>query len=161
MKILILIWSLLCISIAQDIPMGSKTPIEYQISREKYFTDNNGNIKMFVNVWGHVNNPGLHVVNEGIDLATLISLVGGPMSGVNLKAVRIYRELPDENGKIVHKINLDTFFDSGDRSEFIKIKPNDTIVVPQKISNYFLSQIGTINTFLSVINIYLQIQNKN
>ena len=134
---------------------------DYQISSEKFFTDKNGNIKMFVNVWGHVNGPGLHEVYDGIDLATLMSLVGGPKPGANLKTVRLYREVPEEDGQMVYTINLDSFFQSGDRSEFIKVKPNDTIVIPQKFSNYILSQVGTLNTFLSIMSIYLQIQRSN
>ena len=134
---------------------------DYQISSEKFFTDANGNIKMFVNVWGHVNGPGLHEVYDGIDLATLMSLVGGRKPGANLKTVRLYREVPEEDGQMVYNINLDSFFQSGNRSEFIKVKPNDTIVIPQKFSNYILSQVGTLNTFLSMMNIYLQIQRSN
>ena len=41
----------------------------YSISSERYVTDNNGNILMHVNIWGHVNNPGHHLVYDGIDLA--------------------------------------------------------------------------------------------
>jgi hypothetical protein len=134
---------------------------DYQISSEKFFTDANGNIKMFVNVWGHVNGPGLHEVYDGIDLATLMSLVGGPKPGANLKMVRLYREVPEEDGQIIYDINLDTFFQSGDRSEFIKVKPNDTIVIPQKLSNYLWVQVGTLNTFLSMMNLYLQFQRSN
>jgi protein involved in polysaccharide export with SLBB domain len=116
---------------------------------------------MFVNVWGHVNSPGLHEVYDGIDLATLMSMVGGPKPGANLKTVRLYREVPEEDGQMVYTINLDSFFQSGNRSEFIKVKPNDTIVIPQKFSNYILGQVGTLNTFLSMMNIYLQIQRSN
>jgi hypothetical protein len=134
---------------------------DYQISSENFFTDANGNIKMFVNVWGHVNGPGLHEVYDGIDLATLMSIVGGPKPGANLKTVRLYREVPEENGDLVYTINLDSFFQSGDRSEFIKVKPNDTIVIPQKLSNYLWVQVGTLNTFLSMMSLYLQIQRSN
>jgi hypothetical protein len=157
---LIILFALGCLFAQEEV---STTPVysDYQISSEKYFTDGNGNIKMFVNVWGHVNSPGLHEVYDGIDLATLMSLVGGPKAGANLKTVRLYREVPEEDGQMVYTINLDSFFQSGNRSEFIKVKPNDTIVIPQKFSNYILGQVGTLNTFLSMMNIYLQIQRSN
>ncbi len=157
---LIILIALGCLFAQEDV---STTPVfsDYKISSEKYFTDGNGNIKMFVNVWGHVNSPGLHEVYDGIDLATLMSMVGGPKPGANLKTVRLYREVPEEDGQMVYTINLDSFFQSGNRSEFIKVKPNDTIVIPQKFSNYILGQVGTLNTFLSMMNIYLQIQRSN
>tara|TARA_Y100001980_G_C14280316_1_gene115018 strand:+ start:243 stop:590 length:348 start_codon:yes stop_codon:yes gene_type:complete len=113
---------------------------------------------MKVNVWGHVENPGIHFVYDGIDLASLISIVGGPKTGAHLKKIRLYREVPDPDGSIVHEINFNDFVKSGNRENFIKINPNDTIIIPQKLSNMFITQIGTINTIFSLIMIILQIQ---
>ena len=130
----------------------------YQLSSKKYFTDSDGTIMMKVNVWGHVNSPGGHMVYDGIDFASLLSIVGGPLNGADLKKVRLYREVPDQNGYLTYKINLDDFIRSGDRKEFIKINPNDTIIVPQKFTNVIMRQIGTVNTFLSLAMLYMQLQ---
>jgi len=132
---------------------------DFQISSERYLTDNKGNIMMYVNMWGHVGSPGHHLVYEGIDLATLMSVVGGPKTGANMKKVRVYREIPDADGSLVYHIDLNNFINTGNRSNFIKIKPNDTIIVPQKLSSYFLTQVGTINTIFSLVTIYLQLEN--
>ena len=132
---------------------------DFQISSERYLTDDNGNIMMYVNIWGHVGSPGHHLVYEGIDLATLMSVVGGPKTGANMKKVRLYREIPEEDGTLVHHLDFEKFVSSGDRSEFIRIKPNDTIIIPEKISNYILTQVGTLNTFLSLFNLYFQLTN--
>jgi hypothetical protein len=113
---------------------------------------------MFVNVWGHVNSPGSHLVYDGIDMATLLSMVGGPMPGAKLKNIRLFREIPDENGKIFYEINLSTFYKNGNRDNFIEIKPNDTIIFPQTATSYILSYAGTVNTFLQIINLYFQIE---
>ena len=144
---------------AQDKVAESPKFSDFQISSERYLTDKTGNIMMNVNIWGHVNSPGSHLVYDGIDFASLLSVVGGPIDGANLKSVRIYREIPDADGSLVYQVDLNEFISTGDRSEFIKIKPNDTIIVPQKISSYLLKQIGTINTLFSLINIYLQLEN--
>ena len=133
---------------------------DFQISSERYLTDEKGNIMMYVNIWGHVGSPGHHLVYEGIDLATLMSVVGGPKSGANMKKVRVYREIPEEDGTLVYHLDFEKFVSSGDRSEFIRIKPNDTIIIPEKISNYILTQVGTVNTFLSLFNLYFQLTNK-
>ena len=130
---------------------------QHQVSSKRYFTDEFGNILMNVNFWGHVNKPGRHVVYDGIDLATLLSMVGGPMSGANLKKVRLFRESTDDNGKLVYEINMENFLKTGDRGDFVKVLPNDTYIVPQTVTSYVMSQVGTLNTFLSVANIYLQI----
>ena len=131
---------------------------DFQISSERYLTNTNGNIMMNVNVWGHVSTPGSHIVYDGIDFASLLSIVGGPKDGANLKKVRIYREIPDVDGSLVYQIDLNEFINTGNRYEFIKIKPNDTIIVPQKISRYMLNQVGSINTIFSLITIYLQLE---
>jgi len=130
---------------------------DFQISSERYLTDEKGNIMMYVNIWGHVGSPGHHLVYEGIDLATLMSVVGGPKSGANMKKIRVYREIPEEDGTLVYYLDFEKFVSSGDRSEFIRIKPNDTIIIPEKISNYILTQVGTVNTFLSLFNLYFQL----
>ena len=132
---------------------------DFQISSERYLTDDKGNIMMYVNIWGHVGSPGHHLVYEGIDLATLISVVGGPKSDANMKKVRVYRESPEKDGTLVYHLDFQKFISSGDRSEFIKIQPNDTIIIPEKMSNYFLTQVGTLNTFLSLFNLYFQLKN--
>ena len=130
---------------------------DFQISSERYLTDEKGNIMMYVNIWGHVGSPGHHLVYEGIDLATLMSVVGGPRSGANMEKVRVYREIPEDDGTLVYNLDFEKFVSSGDRSEFIRIKPNDTIIIPEKISNYILTQVGTVNTLLSLFNLYFQL----
>ena len=80
-------------------------------------------------------------------------------TGANMKKVRVYREVPDADGTLVYHLDLNNFINTGNRSNFIKIKPNDTIIVPQKLSSYFLTQVGTINTIFSLVTIYLQLQN--
>jgi len=130
---------------------------DYQVSSEKYITDSGGRIFINVNVWGFVNRPGSHQVFDGIDIITLFSIVGGPKSGANLKKIKILREVPDSDGKVVHKINLYNFLNEGNRSTLINIKPNDTFIVSQKFSSFVLGKIGTINTILSLLNLYLQV----
>ena len=142
---------------AEDTSYSSPTFTDFQISSERYMTDESGNIMMYVNIWGHVSNPGHTLVYEGIDMATLLSYVGGPMSGADLTRVKLYREVADKNGQIAYEVDFNNFIESGDRSNFIEIKPNDTIIIPRTNFNYFLSHVGTINTVLSLLNIYFTI----
>jgi len=127
-------------------------------SGERYITDEFGVIRMYVNVWGHVNSPGSYLVYDGIDLATLLSVTGGPKRGANFESVTLFRETADDEGNLIYHINMDNFLKTGDRSEFVKILPNDTIIIQQKVMSYVLSQTGLLNTFLSVINLYYLIQ---
>ena len=159
MRSTLIIMFAVCLIYAQSNGKPNKNNLSnYQLSSERYFSGDEGQIMMKVNIWGFVENPGVHLVYDGIDLASLISVVGGPKSGGNLKDIRLYREIPDKNGKIVYDIDFNQFIESGDRSNFIKINPNDTIIIPQKFSHAILNQVGTVNMIFSLIMIYLQIQ---
>ena len=126
---------------------------QFQVSSERYVTME-GNIMMYVNIWGEVKNPGRHLVYDGIDIATLLSIVGGPEPSANMKKVKLYRELPDEANQMVYNLNLEKFINTGDRSNFIEIKPNDTIQISSTLFSKFLNQVSTINTLLSLLNFY-------
>ena len=125
----------------------------------RYVSSNDGVLRMYVNIWGHVASPGRILVDEGIDLATLLSLTGGPSKGANMKNVRVYHEYPDKNGNIVHIIDLTDFIETGDRSNFISIQPNDTFIIQQTVLSYIIEEVGTVNTLMNFINLYLNLSN--
>lgn len=135
-----------------QISTGSSS--SYPRSGERYITDENGIIKMWVNVWGQVNRPGSHLVYDGIDLATLLSITGGPKAGANLKKIRLFRELPDANGQLSLSIDLAKFLKSGDRGDFTRVLPNDTFVIPQSFSSYIISNLNIVNTLLNFYNLW-------
>ena len=123
----------------------------------RYLSSGDGIIRMYVNVWGHVANPGRILVDEGIDIATLLSLTGGPNKGANMKQIRIYHEFPDQKGNIIHTIDFTNFLNQGDRSNFITVLPNDTFIIKQTSWSYIIQEISTINTIMNLINIYLNL----
>ena len=127
-------------------------------ANDRYVSGKNG-LSMYVNIWGHVANPGRILVNEGIDLATLLSLSGGPSKGANMKKIKVYHEYPHKDGKIFHEIDLTDFINSGDRSNFIEIYPNDTFIINQTAWSYFIEEVNTIDTFMNLINFYLNLKN--
>ena len=125
----------------------------------RYVSSDDGVLRMYVNIWGHVATPGRILVDDGIDLATLLSLTGGPSKGANMKNVRVYHEYPDKNGNIFHVIDLTEFIETGDRSNFISIQPNDTFIIQQTVLSYIIEEVGTVNTLMNFINLYLNINN--
>ena len=157
---IILIMSAQLMAQYQSVENGISQP-QYNVSSERFFTNANGTILMNINVWGHVNAPGRHIVYDGIDMATLLSIVGGPKKGAKLKYVRLFRETEDDNGKLFYTINLEKFLKTGDRSEFVQVMPNDTYIIPQKTSSYIIEKVGIVNTLLSIMNLYLQIDYRN
>jgi hypothetical protein len=104
----------------------------YPIAQESYFTDDSGNILMFVNILGQVARPGQFIVRENADFSTILALTGGLRDDANLTKVLVIRHEPDDNGKQAYVINLKSFYKKGDKSCFISLKPNDTIIFPEK-----------------------------
>ena len=125
----------------------------------RYVSSEDGVLRMYVNIWGHVAGPGRILVDDGIDLATLLSLTGGPSKGANMKNVRVYHEYPDQNGNVVNIIDFTEFLKTGDRSNFITIQPNDTFIIQQTVLSYIIEEVGTVNTLMNFINLYLNLSN--
>ena len=104
----------------------------YPLIQDSYFTDDVGNILMIVNVLGAVKKPGQIVVQENADFASIFSIVGGITENANLKNVLVSRKEPDRNGIQAYKVDLREYFKKGDRSSFVVLKPNDTVIIPEK-----------------------------
>jgi len=124
------------------------------VAGDRYLTDDDGNIRMWVNVWGHVNNPGYYLIYDGTDVITLLTIAGGLKSGANTTNIKIYREFPNEYGEHLIKLNLTDFFKNGNRNIFPKILPNDVYFISEKTSSFLLSKLGIINTLMSAVNLY-------
>ena len=131
--------------------------MKYSKTSEKYIIGENGNILIGVNILGHVKNPGHHIVYEDIDIVTIISIAGGYLPGANLEEIILIRELADENNKFLYKVNLDEFYKTGNNQNLIKILPNDTIVIKEKMVSSIFRGRNTLNSILQILNIYLQI----
>ena len=58
----------------------------------------------------------------------------------------------------VYVIDLEDFINNGDRKDFVKILPNDTVIIKQKKSSMFFEKLNTVNILLSIINLYLNIK---
>ena len=148
---------LICYLNAQSSNQDSFLIKDYQMSSEKYISGPDGKVYMNVNFWGIGGNSGTIKVQEGIDFASLMSVVGGPSQFANLKKIRLYREKPDENGQMVYFVDLSSFLKSGDRSNFPKIKPNDTIVIKKTWTGVLIEDINTFQTFIAAITLFFQL----
>lgn len=132
----------------------------YPVMQDSYFTDDFGNILMTVNVLGEVNRPGQVIVRESVDFSTILALTGGTRSSANLGRVVVARREPDSNGKQAYLIDLKQYYKHGDRSMFIALKPNDTIIIPEKgMTLEKLSRIAGIT--LAGFDIYSILHNHN
>ena len=151
------IFFFICVLSAQSFTDNSPLIKEYQISSEKYISGTDGKVYMNINFWGTGGNSGIVQVQEGIDFASLMSSIGGPAQFSNLKKIRLYRETPDEDGQMVYIIDLTSFLKNGDRSNFPKIKPNDTIVIKKTLTGVFLEDLSTFQAIISATTLIFQL----
>ena len=147
---------ILCTGFSQS---GSDNINIHPSTGARYVSSGDGVLRMYVNIWGHVPRPGRILVDDGIDLATFLSLSGGFNKGANMKNIYVYHEYPDKNGNIVKIIDFEKFLKTGDRSNFITIQPNDTFIIKQTAWSYMIQEVGTVNTLMNLLNLYLNISN--
>ena len=60
---------------------------QIQFSSEPYVTGDDGIVRMYVNIIGHVKHPGIYLVHENVDILSLLSLAGGALVGAKLNKV--------------------------------------------------------------------------
>lgn len=137
---------------AESIPQinsgGSYNPTggpAYPLDEDSYFTDDSGNILMYINILGEVSKGGPLIVKEKVNFAKILSLVG-VTPNADLKQVMVVRQEPDKNGKTVYVIDLKKYFKQGDNSEFMALKPNDTIIFPEK--GFTLAKVANVFGFV-------------
>jgi hypothetical protein len=127
---------------------GSYNPLsgpDYPVAPDSYFTDDSGNILMYVKVLGLVNKQGPMIVREDVDFSEILASAQGLRPNADLHKVLVARSKPDENGKQAYIVDIKKFYKYGDRSSFIALKPNDTIIIPEKgISIEKLARISSI-----------------
>ena len=129
------------------------------LSNEKYITGEDGVIRMYINVMGHVKNPGTHLVYDNIDFMSALSMAGGYLNGANLKKINIYSE---DGSK--QKINLKKILNSKNKasssiSSIIKLKPHDTIYIEQTTSSRLFVSSNLPALILSIINLAITLEN--
>jgi len=129
-------------------------PNQLSFSSEPYVTGDDGIVRMYVNIIGHVKKPGTYLVYEGIDILSILALAGGPLPGAKLKNVRQF------NNNEVTLLNLHNYLETGKDIDFI-LYPHNTIYIEQSLGSYLFSNSSIINSTLQVLNIFLTILRTN
>ena len=136
-----LLFYLFFISFVFSAPLDSRI-----ISNQTYVTGEDGVIRMYVNIIGHVKYPGSYLIYDGADLITALSIAGGYLDGADIKNIEIIKI--NESKEVVSLIK------SMNQNESFVLKPRDTIFVKQKaLSKIFTSSNipGLLLSFLNVL----------
>jgi len=96
----------------------------------RYIIDpENGQLSMYIRVWGEVNDAGVKIVPSDTDLIALLGFFGGPTNYARLDQVRIIRFQPKPGEPKVVLANIERFLETGNDATVPPIYPNDTIVL--------------------------------
>ena len=121
------------------------------ISNEKYIAGDDGVIRMYINVLGHVESPGLYLVYDGIDILSVLSIAGGYKNGANLNNITIYKEDGTQSTFSLKNVL------NGDRDSKIVLNAHDTIYIEQKTMSKIFNSSNIPTIFLSILNLALTI----
>jgi hypothetical protein len=112
-----------------------------------------GGLKIPVNLWGFVRNPGRYVVPSSTTLVQLISFGGGPTEQARMTDIKIIRDISVDS-TIVEKVlvmNLELFQKNGDENQNPILYPGDTIVIPGNALSAFQLYFGIIRDVILVV----------
>ena len=125
------------------------------LSNEDYITGDDGVVRMYVNVTGHVRNPGTYLAYDTIDFMSMLSLAGGYLKGANLSKILI---ISKDGQKTKIDLNQILKTDSSIYKE-INLHPHDTIYINEKtLSRFFLSS-NLPTMLLSLMNMIITLNN--
>ena len=101
-----------------------------------------------VNLWGHVQRPGIYSIPSTYNLVELISSAGGPLKTARLSEVRIVRA-----NQTVMSIDIDRFIKTGDNTLLPILQPGDTIVVSGSVADIFTRIIAVLRDIAIILNV--------
>lgn len=81
-------------------------------------------------ILGEVGRPGRYAFNEALGFLDILGAADGPTDKADLRNIRVSR--PSKHGPVVHRINLERYFITGDPSLLPRVRVGDVIYVPGK-----------------------------
>jgi hypothetical protein len=150
MKKFVLTFVLVCMisfSFAQD----SQVQIQYADRPAQYILGGADMLLINVNLWGHIQRPGIYSVPSSYSLIDLISSAGGPKETARLSDVRIIRS----NQQVIN-VDVEKFIKTGDSDLLPLLQPGDTIIISGSAYDVFTRFLGIVRDIAIIANaIYL------
>lgn len=134
----------------------SQSPIYSPAAKYYIYMGESGELQLKVSIWGEIASPGLYSISEDVDLATLISLAGGPTENADLSRIKIVCLFPVPQ---VINVNLSRFFKTGDRSKVPFLKPGDMVRVNGTGWNRIYKFTRWVTETTLIIGVYFQLYN--
>ena len=150
MKKFILI-SVILFAITLSFGQDSQASLQYGDRPAQYILGGSDVLLINVNLWGHVQRPGIYSIPSSYGLIDLISSAGGPQSTARLSDVRIIRS----NQQVIN-VDVEKFIKTGDSDLLPLLQPGDTIIISGSAYDVFTRFLGIVRDIAIIANaIYL------
>ena len=125
-------------------------PLQYGDRPAQYILGGKDILLITINLWGHVQRPGIYSIPSTYSLIDLISSAGGPLKTARLNDIRIIRQ----NQQVV-KVDVDEYIKTGNRELLPFLQPGDTIIVSGSIADIFSTIVGIMRDLAIIANVFL------
>ncbi len=135
-----------------DLPSfnSSTTTSRYSDRPAQYILGSGDILLVNVNLWGHVQRPGIYSIPSSYTLIDLISSAGGPLKTARLDDIRIVRK----NQEVI-QVNVEEFLQTGDNTLLPRLQPGDTIIVSGSIVNIFTTIVAVARDLAIIVNVFV------
>lgn len=155
---LIIILLMTSIILGQDVGRSSTQKsvrtVDKRSAARYIFSPGTDAFLMTVKVWGEVRQPGIYEVPIGVDLVELLSSAGGPTTKAKLSKIKIIHAEEEDGEDLVVSVNVKEFLNTGNSELIPEIKPNDTVVVPVKPTQYILTSLSYTSQVMSLLYVF-------
>ena len=125
-----------------------KLPMQYGDRPAQYILGDKDVLLISVNLWGHVQRPGIYSIPSHFSIIDLLSSAGGPLKSARLNDIRIIRK--DQE---VLTINIEEYIKTGRFEVLPSLQPGDVVIVPGSISDIFSRIVSTFRDMAIVANV--------
>ncbi|MFZ0391174.1 MAG: SLBB domain-containing protein [Calditrichia bacterium] len=133
---------------AQDLQNMQQIP--YGDRPAQYILGTNDVLLINVNLWGHVQKPGIYSIPSTYGIIDLLSSAGGPLKTARLNDVRIIRK----NQEVI-KVNIEDFIKTGNRELLVPLQPGDVVIVSGSISDIFSRIVSIVRDVAIIVNVFV------
>jgi len=123
---------------------------QYSDRPAQYILGGNDILLVNINLWGHVQRPGIYSVPSAYTLIDLISSAGGPLKSARLDDIRIVRK----NQEVI-TVDIERFLETGDNTILPQLQPGDTIIVAGSISDVFMQVVALFRDLAIIVNVFV------
>ncbi len=145
-KSLILLMVVLTVSFAR----AQEIPVQYGDRPAQYILGGNDMLLITVNLWGHVQRPGIYSVPSNYGLVDLMSSAGGPLQSARLSDIRIVRK----NQQVI-VADVESYIKTGDSSLLPILQPGDTIIVSGNITDVITKILSVLRDIAIIANVII------